>query len=280
MKATTLRFGAAPRQQAAWDWRAAGNFMAGGAGSGLIVLTGWPSAGGWPLALGLALVVLGLCCVWLEIGRPWRALNVFLNPRRSWMSREAIAALLLMPAGAAALLGVPGAGWLCAPLALAFLGCQAGILHAARGIPAWREPRLVPLIVSTGLAEGGGLLLLVALVHGLALPRLSAVITLLALLVRLAAWRAWRLRLRTDERALREIDRHAVRFIASTLAAVIALVALLVAPPPEAAAALLQAAAGLLAVAGGQGFKFMLVTRAAFTPGFVLPHRPVRGAAR
>ncbi|WP_284619109.1 hypothetical protein [Aquabacterium humicola] len=280
MSSSTMRFGAAPRQQPVWDWRAAGNFMAGGAGSGLIVLTGWPGAGGWPLGLGLALVGLGLFCVWLEIGRPWRALNVFLNPRRSWMSRESIVALLLMPAGAAALLGVPGAGWLCAPLALAFLVCQAGILHAAKGIPTWREPRLVPLIITTGLAEGGGLLLLAALVHGLTVPRLSAVIMVLALLARLALWRAWRLRLRTADRALQEIDRGAVFFITCTLASLIALVTLLAAAPPDPAAALLQAAAGLLAVAGGQWFKFTLITRAAFTPGFTLPHRPVRGAVR
>lgn len=280
MKSSVLRFGAAPRQQPVWDWRAAGNFMAGGAGSGLIVIAGWPGAGGWPLALGLVLVAVGLACVWLEIGRPWRALNVFLNPRRSWMSREAIAAALLMPAGAAALLGVPGAGWACAPLALAFLACQAGILHAAKGIPSWREPRLLPLIIATGLAEGGGLLMLVALVHGLAMPRLSAVMLLVALLARLAAWRAWRLRLRTDERALRRIDANAVFFGTSTLAAVIAVVALLAAPPPDPAAAMLQVAAGLLALAGGQWFKFTLITRAAFTPGFTLPHRPVRGAVR
>ena len=44
--------------------------------------------------------------------------------------------------------------WLAAALALAFIYCQARMLQAAKGIPAWREPLLVPLMVVTGLAEG------------------------------------------------------------------------------------------------------------------------------
>jgi hypothetical protein len=47
------------------------------------------------------------------------------------------------------------------PAAAAFLYCQARILRAAMGIPAWRGPWVVPLIVVSGLAEGGALLWLV-----------------------------------------------------------------------------------------------------------------------
>ena len=52
---------------------------------------------------------------------------------------------------------MPGLAWVAAALALAFVYCQARLLQAAKGIPAWREPLLVPLLVTTGLAEGGGL---------------------------------------------------------------------------------------------------------------------------
>jgi phenylacetyl-CoA:acceptor oxidoreductase subunit 2 len=45
--------------------------------------------------------------------------------------------------------------------AAAFLYCQARILRASKGIPAWRAPLVVPLILLSGLAEGGALLLLV-----------------------------------------------------------------------------------------------------------------------
>ena len=44
-------------------------------------------------------------------------------------------------------------------LAVGFLFCQAMILQAAKGIPAWRANWVVPLILTTGFAEGCGLLL-------------------------------------------------------------------------------------------------------------------------
>ena len=92
-----MSFGPDPWRQTQWDGRAALNFVAGGAGAGLLVAAalagsgatgsagGAGDAGGsWPWLAGAALVMLGLFSVWLEIGRPWRALNVFRAPRRSW----------------------------------------------------------------------------------------------------------------------------------------------------------------------------------------------------
>ena len=91
-----MTYGPTPWVQRHWDLRAATNFVAGGAGAGLIVVSVASGARGTPAAIamlaGLALVGVGLFAVWLEIGRPLRALNVFRNPRTSWMSREAIAA--------------------------------------------------------------------------------------------------------------------------------------------------------------------------------------------
>ena len=40
--------------------------------------------------LALALVAAGLGAVWLEIGRPLRAIHVFFNPCTSWMTREVL----------------------------------------------------------------------------------------------------------------------------------------------------------------------------------------------
>ena len=99
-----MSFGPAPWQQTNWDWRAAANFICGGAGAGLIVFAALSGAAGAPLTGlllgGLALVGAGLFCVWLEIGRPLRALHVFFNPRTSWMTRESfIAVLLFRPEG-------------------------------------------------------------------------------------------------------------------------------------------------------------------------------------
>ena len=77
------------------------------------------------IVLALALVSLGLLCVWAEIGRPWRSINVIFNPRTSWMSREAALAPLLLGSGVLALFGVPAALPLAALLALGFVYCQA-----------------------------------------------------------------------------------------------------------------------------------------------------------
>jgi phenylacetyl-CoA:acceptor oxidoreductase subunit 2 len=143
-----------------WDVRAALNFMLGGAGAGLMIWTALMQVRSpYPVALSLALVAAGLFAVWLEIGRKLRALHVFFNPFTSWMTRESFAALLLFTLGLASLMDasfLPAA----AIAAGAFLYCQARILRAAKGIPAWRTPWVVPLIVISGLAEGGALLLL------------------------------------------------------------------------------------------------------------------------
>jgi phenylacetyl-CoA:acceptor oxidoreductase subunit 2 len=96
-----MSYGPNPWQQTNWDWRAAGNFVCGGAGGGLIVFAALSGAQGLALTVlllgGMALVGTGLLCVWLELGRPLRALHVFFNPRTSWMTREAFAATLLIP---------------------------------------------------------------------------------------------------------------------------------------------------------------------------------------
>jgi len=143
-----------------WDARAALNFMLGGSGAGLMIAAAFvPPASPAPVALSLALVAAGLFSVWLEIGRKLRALHVFFNPFTSWMTRESFAALLLFPLGLGAIFfsqALPAA----AIAAALFLYCQARILYAAKGIPAWRSPMVVPLIVVSGLAEGAALLLL------------------------------------------------------------------------------------------------------------------------
>ena len=81
----------APWHQTNWDLRAAGNFVFGGTGTGLIVFSGIAHVFGAahliPGLVGLGFVGLGLLCVWAEIGRPLRAINVYLHPQTSWMTR-------------------------------------------------------------------------------------------------------------------------------------------------------------------------------------------------
>jgi phenylacetyl-CoA:acceptor oxidoreductase subunit 2 len=276
-----VSFGPNPWQQTQWDWRAAGNFIGGGAGSGLVMLTAVSGVQGTAAALllaaGLALVGLGLACVWAELGRPLRALHVFFNPRSSWMTRESVAATLLMPVGAAAVYGAhAGAanlGWLAGLAALAFVYCQSRMLQGARGIVAWREPMTVPLLLATSFAEGAGLLLLALPWHGsaVALPLAAALV-----LLRAVVWQRYRRRLagRLAARSAAALDRAGrVLLIGGTLLPLLLLVASLAAAAP-----VVGAVAGLLAAIGGSYLKFVLVTRAGYNQGFALEQVPVRGA--
>lgn len=230
-----------------WDARAAANFILGGAGSGLLVFSPLPQER-LPVFVGLALVAAGLAAVWLEIGRKLRAVNVFFNPFTSWMTRESFAALLLFALGIA----YPP---LAAPVALVFLYCQARILHASKGIPAWRAPEVVPLIVCTGLAEGSGLALFFSS------DRVVLAVFALAVLARAFAWLRYRAAVKSS--AL-EAPGKALLW-GGTVAALV----LLPFVPPL---------AGLAALAAGWWLKLALVTRASFNQGYSLPHLPVRGA--
>lgn len=276
-------FGFAPWQQAHWDWRAAGNFMGGGAGAGLLVYTVLAGVGGIAGTLlvlgGMALIGLGLLCVWLEIGRPLRAMNVMRRPGSSWMSREAMVAPLVFALG----LGVAAGLRAWAPLllfaALGFLYCQARIVQAGKGIPAWREPLTVPLLVLTGLAEGAGWFW----ASGSLPARAGVLVALLfavLVLARWLLWRTWRDRVAVpaDPRALAVIDRmgRGVQWFGGLLPIVLTLLALGGAP----GARVLLAFAGVCAALVGACFKFTLITRAAYNQGFALQHLPVRGVPR
>lgn len=242
------------RLQQSWDARAALNFMLGGAGSGLLViatLTG--TAGSWPIALALALIAAGLGAVWLEIGRKLRAVHVFFNPFTSWMTRESFAAVLVFGFGIGSLFfawALP----LAALSGMAFLYCQARILRAAKGIPAWRAPEVVPLILFTGLAEGAGLGLFFSS-DGTLLAVFAA-----AALARLYAWHRYRAAVKSP--ALEPAGK-ALAWIGTVL--------------PLALVLLVPPAAGFLALAAGWWLKLALVTRASFNQGFSLPRLPVRG---
>ena len=276
-------YGPDPWQQRSWDWRAAGNFIGGGAGSGLIVFAALSDAGATALSAlmqaGLALVGLGLFCVALELGRPLRALNVFRNPLTSWMGREAWTSTSLVLAGIAVAWGVPGLTWIAAVLALAFVYCQARLLQAAKGIPAWREPLVVPLLVTTGLAEGGGLFFATAPWHRTGTLWLLAGFSVLVLF-RVLVWLAYRRRLASV--AAREggvaLDRAGrVLQLAGTLVPLALIATIATGVVAGAGTHWVAAAAGLAAALAGAYTKLTLITRAGFNQGFTLAHLPVRG---
>jgi phenylacetyl-CoA:acceptor oxidoreductase subunit 2 len=280
-----MSYGPNPWQQAHWDWRAAGNFMCGGAGTGLLVFTAISGVQGLAATLlvlaGLGLIGLGLLCVWLEIGRPWRALNVFRKPGTSWMSREALVSLLLFPLGLGLALGLRTWAAPVVFVALGFVYCQARMVQAGKGIPAWREPLTVPLVVVTGLTEGAGLFWLGSVAQPVGGAMLGVLFCAL-LLARWLLWRAWRRRVAAvaAAQALAAIDRagRSLQWLGSAVSLMLTVLAF--SGVAGSASPIVLGAAGLLAAGTGAVFKFTLITRASYNQGFSLERFPVRGVAR
>ncbi len=278
--------GVEPYHQQHWDWKAAGNFICGGAGTGLFLFAatasiwhGSASGLGWQ---ALALVALGLFLVLLKIGRPLRFIFVLRQPGRSWMAREAWIATALFPLGALATwFGSPALMMAAAILGLLYLFSQAMILRNAKGIPAWRSRFIVPLILATGIAEGGGLFL----VATAALPSLVSRADIAAIVVavvaefRALAWNSYFSSLRLEgapARAFAVLEHYGRWFFIFGLAlpallVVLGFVATNIAPA-------LFAGAGVCIVASGAVLKYLIVTRAGYNQGFALSHTPVRGS--
>jgi phenylacetyl-CoA:acceptor oxidoreductase subunit 2 len=281
MSRAAAPYGPNPWQQRHWDARAAANFVCGGMGSGLIVAAALAGAAGpalaAPMVAGIALIALGLASVFAELGRPLRAANVVINPRTSWMSREALVAPLLLGCALAAAAGYAALAYAAAALALVFVYCQGRMVHASRGIPAWRAAGVPVLFVATGLAEGFGLWHVVAAFTATRIPWLAAALAVL-LIVRIVLFRDYRRRLgkALHRDAAAALDRAGRALLwAGTLVPLALLAAAAVLP----GALWLAAAAGLLAAAAGAWLKATLMLRAGHNQGFALPHMPVRGVA-
>lgn len=261
--------------QTNWDWRAAANFMFGGGGGALLLaaaVSGSEASVRLPATLlGLALMGTGLAMVWLEIGRPWRAINVMFRPQNSWMTREAYVAgcAFLLAAGAVLVRST----WL--PMAagiagIAFLYCQARILRAAKGIPAWREPSIAVLIVTTGLVEGVACLIIVQVV--LAEPDDNFLLLLAGLLMlRLFAWFLYRGRLLASEppsQVLAVLPRLGSRFMLFGHFLPLLFIAGAYLDSPFSRINLSLSA--IIAILSGWHLKFVLITRLAHVQGFGL----------
>ena len=274
---------AAPWLQRHWDWRAAMNFILGGTGAGMMVAASVSAVLGtpiWPFALlALIFVAGGLTMVWTELGRPWRSLNVIFHPQTSWMTREALFAppLFISSLAAAWFVSAP-LGILAAIFALAFLYCQARMLHGSKGIPVWRENLSVPLLISTGLVEGAGLMTLAsAYLYPYVTPDVVNIMLLLVI-IRSSIWRNYRRRLAgnapTKANAVLKRAHLPLTIIGAVIPFALVIIGLLM---PE-IYHLLYPVAGISAMVAGWAMKFIIVTRASYNQGFAITHTPERSA--
>lgn len=288
-----MQWGAASRLQNFWDARAACNFIGGGTGASLLL---WAAIGliagvpYFPAALaGLLFVAAGLFMVWLEIGKPWRAFNLFFRPQTSWMTREGIVALPLFAAGAIAVLFdadvrlglelpppfIPA--MIAAFLGMTFLYCQLQIIHSAKGLPAWSEDLVMPLLGISGLTEGLGVHLLILAFLG-TVPIALQIAAVALVLARVLAWYAYRpalARSAVPEATVTALSGISPGFL--TIGHALPLVFLALGFIAPAMATPLAAMAGITATLGGWYLKIKLVTKAAYIPEFTIPAAPVRG---
>ncbi|MCP4287014.1 MAG: polysulfide reductase NrfD [Gammaproteobacteria bacterium] len=275
-----------PAHQTNWDFRAAANFIFGGSGSGLMLAAALLALIGEHAVayalLAALFVVAGLLMVWLEIGRPLRFTNVFLKPGKSWMTREAYLATALVPLGALAYFLASRPLLLAAALfAAAFLYAQARILKASKGIPAWRVAEIVPLVVATGLTEGVAIVLILSPLSSSEthpVPSLWIWIAAgLLVLFRGVAWvRYWR-RLCTGAPSSTITALEPVNAMLLILGLTLPLLLVIAGIWSSGYQVYIALATGLFMLLPGWICKFSIITRAAFTQGYAIPHSPARG---
>lgn len=184
--------GSAPLRQASWDWRAAGTFTFGGAGAGLAFCAAMLAFASHEHAfaaflLAPLLLAGGIAAVWVEQGKPKDYLRVFFHPQTSWKTREAlIGALLAVVTLVATVLSFT-------PVLLAVVLLAAGFLYTqGRILGDAGDTRLVPLVLSTGVAEGAGLLVVVAMLTGSDAAHGALSLTILLAALRWPVWTIYR----------------------------------------------------------------------------------------
>lgn len=116
-------------------------------------------------ALALLLLVVGLVASTFHLANPRNAWKAFSRFRTSWLSREAVFAVLLLPVAVAWLArialrddGQPVLGLLVFVLALATLFSTSMIYASLKPIRQWHNPLVPPMFVLLGLANGAVLL--------------------------------------------------------------------------------------------------------------------------
>jgi DMSO reductase anchor subunit len=154
------------------------------------------------IALALALTIAGLASSGLHLARPSNAWRAFSRFRTSWLSREAVLAVVLVAVGllygGSVVVGVPDA--LRVPIALstivlccAVLFCTAMIYASLKPIRQWHTRWTPACYLLLGHWSGALLLLALALAYR-AEPepfrRLALVIGIAALIAKLGYWRA------------------------------------------------------------------------------------------
>jgi len=276
--------------QTFWDIRACLNFTFGGASTGLAIIAWLTYVAGGLTQEGLTTInllagggmAIGLFSVFLEIARKARFLYVLRRPQTSWMTRETYAVAIFYPALMAQLLWPAEILNLIVMLAAAaFLYCQGRILHAAKGIPAWRVNQMPWMLILTGLFEGAGLL---AIAADLFLSLKDGAIVAagcggILAVINALLWQQYLSSAKANNipplaiRALREQTLGLI--IIGHILPILGFAIFLSLTPDQ---PIIAAIAGFCAIVGGVNWKRTVITRACHQQGFALPKVPQRGS--
>lgn len=166
------------RKQRTWGRLAAANFIIGGAGVGFYLVSFFQTL----VRVGSAsffeslpfgfisplLISIGFLFLGIEAGRPLRGCFAFCHPRHSWISRETIAFCIFIPSALLDfLMPQPSTRLLAVIAALGLLISQGFIVYRARAVTAWNVPIIPIFFITSSLASGYGLLLLLMALGGL-----------------------------------------------------------------------------------------------------------------
>jgi len=126
--------------------------------------------------IGLSLITIGLLASTAHLANPKNAWRSFMRFRTSWLSREAVFAVLFYPVtllwfvtGGNSVLGL-----VVALLAIVVLVCTAMIYGSLKTIRQWNNALTPVNFVLIGLAAGAVLFTLITLIQGVFTPRLLA----------------------------------------------------------------------------------------------------------
>ncbi len=268
----SLEWSNSANKQTRWDWRAVANFIGGGTGAGVLLSATLmaPSISVYRLQVfaGLTIITLGLLCILAKMGRPTRTLNTFRRVQSSWMTREGFAMPTLFGCGALSLVYTDLRAFAAVATlsALIFVYAQARILKEAKGIPAWFDPWIVPMILSTGLAEGAGLgLLCIICLTGKSSVQFASLL-FVAVMLRYGVWYGYRtslVRNGAPEEAVAVLARFGFGFAILGLLLPCALLAAGYLSGGD-LTVVLAALAAVLAAATGWAMKYTIIVRAGF----------------
>lgn len=188
-----------PVKQRVWHWPAAVNFFLGGMAASYYLLKVFDAIllGGvyrvaQPAAFKVVaptLVSLGFLSLTVEAAKPSRGFQLIRNLRNSWISREVMAgAVFAVTAALDYFLIQPMLLITAVSAAAGLLISQGFIVYRARAVPTWNMPLMPLLIITSGIATGSGLILLMT-VFSDSSPGLSTLwIGLISITLDVIAW--------------------------------------------------------------------------------------------